>query len=371
MNKRLITFLAASLISFSGFSQQIDKAQDFIKIAEDIMARDSIPAMTFAVIAKDGILIQNTLGHRKITELNEKPNADIKDFFHLGSNSKAVTGFIAANLVEQDKIKWDTKFFDLFPELKNKSNPEFYNITLEDLFSHRARVQPYTSGDESQKNPEFTGSKQERRAQFAKFVLTLPPVENEKSFNYSNSGYSIAAVMLEKVSGKSWEELCDEILKGKLKIDFMFGWPNRSDENQPFGHWNYSEKGNLVPVLPETEYDLSLLEPAGDLSMNIKNYARFIQLNISGLAGKDNILKSETYHYLHTAKAEYSIGWLNSIMGGRQVSLHTGSDGTFFSLAIIDREQMMGYIVIANSGSVSAQRGVAEMFTKLREWTLN
>jgi hypothetical protein len=85
MKRTLISFLAASLINFTGFSQNIDKAnsaQDLTKIAADILARDSIPAMAFAVITKDNILVQNTLGHRKITELNEKPNASIKDYFH-------------------------------------------------------------------------------------------------------------------------------------------------------------------------------------------------------------------------------------------------------------------------------------------------
>jgi CubicO group peptidase (beta-lactamase class C family) len=263
------------LIIFLALSFNTILAQDFTKVAKDIMVRDSIPEMIFAVITKDSILIQNALGHHKITELNEKPNASINDFFHLGSNTKAITGFLAACLVEKDLIKWDTRFFDLFPELKNKSNPEYYNITLENLLTHRARIHPYTSGEENRKNPEFAGNKQERRAKFAEFVLTLPPVENNENFNYSNAGYSIAAVMLEKVSGKSWEELCTEILKEKLMIDFAFGWPNRNYENQPFGHWN--DNGIIVPIPPETEYDLSLIEPGGDLSMNIGNFIKFIQ----------------------------------------------------------------------------------------------
>lgn len=350
-------------------------AQDFTKVAEDIMARDSIPEMTFAVITKDSVLIQNILGHHKITELNEKPNASMKDFFHLGSNTKAITGFIGASLVEEGKIKWDTKFFELFPELKNKSNPEYYDITLENLFTHRARIQPFSEieyplNDKSfQKNPEFTGSKQERRAKFAEFVLTLTPVENNESYNYSNAGYSLAAVMLEKVSGKSWEELCIEILKEKLKIDFAFGWPNRNYENQPFGHWSVTDDEKLIPVFPDTEWDQSLIEPGGDLSMNIENYVRFIQLNMRGLSSEDNFLKAETYQYLHTAKDRYAIGWLNQ----NQISSHAGSDGTFFAYTVIDRKNMIGYIVIANcgTGSENAQKGVLEMFSELKKWTQN
>lgn len=353
----LITFL---IINFNFID-----AQDVTKIADSIMIKDTIPEMTFAVVTKDSVLIKSVLGHHKITEWTQKPNAKITDLFHLGSNTKAITGFIAATLVERNKINWNTKFFDLFPDLKNKSNSKYDNITLEDLLSHRAKVQPFTNGAEYQKLPKFIGSKQQRRTKFAEYILTLPRVENGASYNYSNAGYSIAAMMLEKVSGKSWEDLVIEILKGKLNIDFAFGWPNRNEENQPFGHW--IENGKLASVSPNTDYNLSMAEPAGDLSMNIENYAKFIQLNIEGISGKDNFLRSEIYKFLHTAKDEYAIGWGNYLKDGQQISEHAGSDGTFFSYVQIDRKKNIGYIIIVNNGSKSAQKGVFKMLDILKK----
>ena len=46
--------------------------------------------------------------------------------------------------------------------------------------------------------------------------------------------------------------------------------------------------------------------------MPINDYARFIQLNLEGLSGKNNFLKSETYHFLHDSKEKYAIGWANA-----------------------------------------------------------
>lgn len=357
MHKTLLT------IFFSLLMNSIS-AQNFTEIAETIMKKDSIPEMTFAIITKDSILIKKTLGHHKIKEIKEKSNAKISDFFHLGSNTKAVTGFIAASIVESKKIEWSTKFFDLFPELKNESNPEYFDVTLEDLLSHRAKIQPFTSGAEYQKLPKFSGSKQQKREKFVEYILTLPTVENNNIYNYSNAGYSVAALMLERATGKSWEKLATKILKIKLNIDFAFGWPNRNFKDQPFGHWK--ENGKLVSISANTDYDLSFAEPAGDLSMNIDSYAKFIQLNIQGLSGKDNFLKSETYRFLHNAKDEYAIGWGNYTKNDEQISEHSGSDGTFFSYAQIDRKNLMGYIVIVNNASENAQKGVFEMIKKLK-----
>ena len=194
--------------------------------------------------------------------------------------------------------------------------------------------------------------------------MTLKPIKNKEKYNYSNAGYSIATLMLEKVSGKSWEKLVDIILSKKLNLYFSFGWPNRNFENQPFGHW--IENGKLVSISPNIDYDLSMAEPAGDLSMNIENYAKFIQLNIQGLAGQSNFLKAKTYQYIHTNKDEYAIGWGNYTKNNEQISEHAGSDGTFFSYTLIDRKNLIGYIVLVNSGSTTAQNGVYEMINKMK-----
>ena len=349
-------------------SVQKINAQDFEKIANEIMVKNTIPAMAFAVITEDSITIKKVLGHHKITEINEKSNVNIDDYFHLGSNTKAITGFIAGYLVDRDKIQWDTKLFELFPKLKNKSNNDYHSITLEDLLTHQANIQPFNDTREFQKLPKFKGNKQQKRAEFSKYVLTLKPVDTTNtttSYNYSNAGYSIAAMMLEKVSGKSWEDLCLEILKSEMNIDFVFGWPNRNLKNQPFGHW--VEKGNIVPVYPDVDYELSLVEPAGNISMNIGNYAKFIQINMKGLAKKNKFLKSKTYKFLHTAKSDYAIGWGNITKDDKQMSLHSGSDGTFFSRAVIDRKKSIAYVVFVNSATKSAQSGVYEMINELKK----
>lgn len=96
-----------------------------------------------------------------------------------------------------------------------------------DLLSHRAKVQPYTGGQTYQELPKFRRSKSERRKQFAKYLLKEEPVISSKPYNYSNAGYSIAALMLEKVSGKTWELMTKELLKIHLNVAVQFAWPNK------------------------------------------------------------------------------------------------------------------------------------------------
>ena len=108
-------------------------AQESLKFADSLMLQYQTPELGFAVVSTDSVLELNIIGFHRIDNKNEQSKATQNDYFHLGSNTKAITGFIAAFLIENNKIQWSTKFFDLFPSWKKNSNPAYYNITLLDL----------------------------------------------------------------------------------------------------------------------------------------------------------------------------------------------------------------------------------------------
>ena len=101
--------------------------QKSIEFADSIRTTFNIPEISYAVISGDSILEIATVGKHS---LNLPDLASLEDRFHIGSNTKAMTAFIIAKYVEKGKLKWTTKFFDLFPEWKLKSKPEYFNITL-------------------------------------------------------------------------------------------------------------------------------------------------------------------------------------------------------------------------------------------------
>jgi len=342
------------------------KAQDILSFVDSLMLKNQIPEIGFSVISVDRILELKTLGYHRIDVQNNENKATENDYFHLGSNTKAITGFVAATLVEGKKIDWSTKFFDLFPKWKKESNPAYYNITLADLLSHRAKIQPYTSGLEYQELPDFRGTLSEQRKQFANYLLHQKPVKNNaKLFNYSNAGYSIAALMLEKVSGKTWENLVSETIKEKVNAVIHFSWPNKINLNQPYGHW--VENNKLVALSPEVDYNLALGEPAGDISMTLPDYSKFIQLNLQGLSGTNSALKVETYNYLHFGLKEYAIGWGNVDNEERKFSEHSGSAGTFFSYTLIDVNKNLAFVIMANSATPKTQESVFKILAALRK----
>ncbi|HYV90460.1 MAG TPA: serine hydrolase domain-containing protein [Chitinophagales bacterium] len=338
--------------------------QNNIKYADSIRISGGIPELAYAVVSGDSILEMAFLGYHSI---NLKDTASVSDRFHIGSNTKAMTAFIIAKYVEKGKLNWDTKFFDLFPEWKKESDSAYYNITLQDLLSHRARIQPFTEDEEGHAIPEFKGTKQQKRTEFGKFVLTLKPVEIDSNlkYTYSNAGYTLATLMLEKVSGKSWEDLVIRVFNRDLKINTQFSWPDNQSKKDTWGH--IFEDGKLVPVASTIDYHLDFTEPAGDINITLPDYIKFVQLNINGLKGKDNYLRATTYQSIHKGIENYSLGWANIYENGKEFSAHSGSAGTYFCTVSIDRKKYISYIIFANSATESTVAGVRLLMRKLKE----
>jgi len=346
---KLKIFILLSITPCLAFGQK-----SVIQMNDELMA-NQIPEFAYAVVDSTSVLEENIYGYHHIGKEMKANSADIADYFHLGSNTKAITSYIAAYLVNSRLITWDTRFFELFPELKQKSNSAYYQITLADLLSHRAHIQRFTDGSEFAKLPVFKGNNQQRRQAFSQVVLQRKPAfDKGVSYTYSNAGYTLAVQMLEKVSGKSWEELIDEVVGKKLKLHYAFGWPNLKNPNEPWGHWMINGKLQVVPG--NTKYTLNLIEPAGDISMPLNDYLKFVQLNLKGLSHGDIILDAKTYQYLLFGRSDYAMGWANEKINGYNIANHAGSAGTFYCYTIIDEKSKKAIIVMANSSTEKAEK---------------
>lgn len=355
--KEIITILLLC-IATPGFGQKT------LRFADSIRKAFSIPEICYAVVDAQTIIEAAATGKHSI---DLPDTASLFDRFHIGSNTKAMTAFVIAKYVEKGKLKWTTKFFDVYPEWKEKSKPEYASITLQDLLSHRAGIHPF-QGDDDPLIPDYKGTHQEKRKQFGQFVLTLAPVKPDVTnpFVYSNAGYTLATLMVEKVTGKSWEQLIEKVYNKDLKLNVAFSWPENQIRKDTWGH--STESGKLKPVPSTFEYHLDYTEPAGDLNITLTDYIKFIQLNLLGLQGKDNYLKSTTYHYIHKGVENYSLGWFNIYENGNELSVHSGTGAfTYFTIVHIDRKNGKAYAIFTNSFNDNTQQGVRLLMRKLKE----
>jgi CubicO group peptidase (beta-lactamase class C family) len=120
MNRFSTTIIILTLFT-NAFAQKNSSFADSIRI------KYKIPELAYAVVSSDSIFEIQSLGFQRA---NSKLKADINDKFRIGSCTKTITSYIAELLVKEGKLQWNTKFFDLYPELKAHSNKAYYDLTL-------------------------------------------------------------------------------------------------------------------------------------------------------------------------------------------------------------------------------------------------
>lgn len=334
-------------------------AQRSHAVADSLQKAFHIPELGYAVVSSDQIIEQEVLGYKKI---NTDRKADLSDKFRIGSNTKAITGMIAARLVKQQKINWDTSFFELFPELKASSNKAYYALSLLDLLSFRTRLIKYTYTNEIPTREQFDGTDEKQRYQFAKWFLAQEPVHEKGKVHFSNLGYVAAGLMLEKASGKSYKELAVELGKA-LDIEIGFGNPNSTDTLQPWGH-----NAQLEPEEPGDNYKLNWLLAAGNIKMSLPDYAKFIQLQLLGLKGKSTLLSQKDFEFLHYGLPKFSVGWFwQKDADGDLFSYNIGNPGTFLTKVFVYKKYDLAFIVFSNAQTTESDQGLDFMFDYLKQ----
>ena len=343
-------------------------------LVKEIRKRHAIPAMAAVVVRSDSLVAASAAGVRR---LGDTARVTIRDRFHLGSNTKAMTATLLAGLVEEGALSWDTTPVEALPRSADSIHPAYRTVTLVHLLSHRAGIAPYTDMREYAKIPDLNGSPKERRAAFSQHVLQRPPAHPpDSTFGYSNAGYTVAAAMAEQIRGESFEAMMRDRLFAALNVEGGFGWPAATDTDQPWGHRS-TAGDSLHPRQPRGHDTLGpLLGPAGDVAMTLPDYGRFLQLHLRGLRGEEtDALSVSAIRYLHESQGSMSeagdgpafgLGWVVLDHLGARTSGHSGSLGTFKTRAVIQPSRDLAVAVAANAGD-EADAATSELRDALLE----
>src|SRR4051812_1339464 len=178
--------------------------------ASDVSAQlDALVAPHFAadgpgavVLVKKGdqILLRKAYGMANV-ELGVPMRPEL--IFRLGSVTKQFTSAAIMMLVDEGKVALGDDIRKYVPDYPKKAA----TVTLEHLLTHTGGVPNFTDLPAFDKRAREDLSHGEVLALFKDLPLDFAPGEKWK---YSNSGYYLLGMVIEKVSGKSYAELLSE-----------------------------------------------------------------------------------------------------------------------------------------------------------------
>ena len=319
-----------------------------------------IPAMAVLVIRHGVIATEAERGVRAGPSSQPVTNSDL---WHIGSDTKAMTATLIARLVERGVLSWKVPLARELPELWLSMQAGYRNITLIDMFAHRAGFKDLIDSDFYN---AFYADKRPLHAQrlaYLRMALAQPPAYAPGTRNlYSNRGALLAAFIAEEKTGTSWEALMHREIFEPLGMRSAGFGPTFGGQN--LGH----EKG--VPVSGTRADDPSVLAPAGGVHIIMADWARFAIDQMNGEHGRGKLLKAETYRFLHARQGGtiYGLGWgvrgdLDGVRG--RFLTHAGSNGLWWARIVLVPDTESGVLIAANTGPDAGVNKASDIVEKV------
>ena len=350
----LAVSLAASGIAACAHTPTLTRADEVPDYLDKTLAELQAPGLRVMVVRDGQVLLDEARGMRLA---GTESSLSIHDRFHLGSNTKAMTALMVAQLVEELSLDWATTLSELFP--KTEMLPAYAKVTLHDLIRHEGGFPGYLARSNRKLwNALWDGRDDdpvETRAMLTRELLMSEPAAEQGDYLYSNSGYIVLASALEERLGKAWESLIAERVFKPLNMDGCgIGAPAQDETlppTQPWGH-RMLTSGELKPMKPGPIADNPpAIAPAGGVHCDFESWLRFLSAYLNPDSENATITPDTLQALLAPSKSgRYGGGWRRVYRewGDGLVLYHAGTNKRFYSVAWLAPDKQSAILVGTN-----------------------
>jgi D-alanyl-D-alanine carboxypeptidase len=223
--------------------------------------RNGIPGITIAVQKGEAVFV-NSWGVADIRTLHTVSNPAV---YQIGSVTKQFTAAAIMRLAEEGKLTLDDRARAWIPEL----DARYDAVTIRQLLTHTSGVADYATRLPNAYEPRT-------QLQIVELINAGVPLFRPSAlFSYSNSGYYLLGMIVERAALKPYAQVLRELFFDPLGL-FSTSYCGARGPT-PQGH----RTGSLTPIAPA---DMSLVYAAGAVCSNAYDLLRWTSALESGLA---------------------------------------------------------------------------------------
>ncbi|PJJ79617.1 serine hydrolase domain-containing protein [Mucilaginibacter auburnensis] len=308
-------------------------------------------------IIKDGVL--NIYNYGETAKGNKKlPTGNT--IFEIGSITKTFTATLLAWYVNEGKAKLTDPITKYLPD-SVAANPQLKNITLQTLSNHTSGLPrlPENYGSQTpydRENPYKNYTKQLLYSYLKRCRLNTDP---GKTYAYSNLGVGLLGIVLEKISGKPYERMAQEVICTPLQMKNTAQHLSRI-QNDRFTTV-YDDNGEMTAA-----WDFDALAACGALRSSVSDLATYVKANMVKGQGKLSKAFDLTHQITYTSTdTKIGLGWHIIKIGGVDYTFHNGGTYGSSSFMAFNKEKNLAVIVLANAAESTDALG-AELIKKLQ-----
>ncbi len=317
------------------------------KIAADSLAATGVPSASVAIVKDGKIVFTKAYGDAR---LEPKTPASPSMRYSIGSISKQFTAAAMLLLQEQGKLSLDDKVGKYLPDLTRAND-----VTLRQLLSHTSGYQDYWPQDYVMPGMLKPTTSKSIMDTWARIPLDFEP---GTKWQYSNTNFVIAGVIIEKVSGKPLLQFLQEKIFTPLGMDRVANIDAaRLGDTDPTGYYRFA----LGPLHPAPKEGPGWLFAAGELAMPASELAKW---DISIIEQK--LLKPASYRefgrdtlLVNGTNTGYGLGVSVRNQGGHRMLSHGGEVSGFTAENEVFPDDRAAVVVLTNQDAASASGQIA------------
>lgn len=356
--KVYLIFGACLAIAVCAFGQDgpkpdLQTAGDIDRVVREVMAATGVPSASVAVVKDGRIAYVQAYGDARL-DPRVPARPDMR--YSIGSVSKQVTATAILMLADAGKLSLDDPVSRFLPDLTRASE-----VTVRQLLSHTSGYQDYWPQDyvpPFMLRPVTAGEILER---WAKKPLDFEP---GGQYQYSNTGYVVAGLVVEKASGMPLLQFLSSRIFAPLGMASVANVDQeRLGSTDPIGYMRYG----LGPPRVAPKEGRGWLFAAGELAMTPQDLARW---NI-GMIGQ-RLLSSASYREMQTEVrlknglgTRYGLGIDVRMKDGHRVLEHDGEISGFTASNMVFPDDRAAVTVLVNQDSSEASGAIADRIARL------
>ncbi|MGO8793532.1 MAG: serine hydrolase domain-containing protein [Candidatus Sulfotelmatobacter sp.] len=321
--------------------------QKIDKIAADALAKSGVPSASVAVVKDGQIAYLHAYGNASID-----PNVAAKPEmrYSIGSISKQFTAAAILLLQEQGKLSLDDKVGKYLPDLTRAND-----VTIRQLLSHTSGYQDFWPQDYVMPMMLQPTTPQKILDGWARKPLDFEP---GTKWQYSNTNYVIAGLIVEKVSGMPLLQFLQE------KVFTPLGMKSVSDidraklgDTDATGYMRYA----LGPLHPAPKEGKGWLFAAGELAMPAEDLAKWdISIIEQKLMKPSSYLAFETEVLLKNGLGtRYGLGVDIRLEFGHRALEHGGEVSGYTAQNMVFPDERVAVVVLTNQDAADASGAIA------------
>ncbi|MEZ5977730.1 MAG: serine hydrolase [Planctomycetota bacterium] len=331
------------------------------------LKRFRVPGATIAVVWRGETVLAKGYGKRD-AEKDLPVTADT--LFAIGSTTKAFTTFVLAQAVEEGLLDWDEPVVTWIPELDLWDDYAERHITLRDMCSHRSGLPRHDLLWYLQ--PDLS-----REELVARLAHLEPSAGFREKWQYNNLMFLTAGHVLERVTGKSWEQNVRERVLDPLGMTNTAFGPREAATRADFAVPHDRKRGKDV-VIPFR--DLTAIGPAGSIHSSANDMARWLAMLLAqGEYGGGRLLPAAALLELATpvsviptlsfgdeaGPTAYGLGWMIDTVQGRLRVHHGGGIDGFVTEVELYPNDDLGIFVATDRASALPSIAAAHLAERL------